>query len=128
MGHSLAKAVALITLFTVLGSAQCINLCTVKSCEKARATSVPADANKSCHRSPASSEPEPTQTPTDCTQQPMLISEKGSSAATALVALSFLPSSFIQSFPAYADLAIMTAHAIGSRPTQASITTVILRI
>ena len=128
MGHSLAKAASLLALFAVLGSAQCINLCTVNFCEKERATSVPAYANKSCHRSPASSKPEPTQTRTDCTQQPILVSEKVSSVATILVAHSSLPVSFAQSVPVYVDLAIMTAHAIGSPPTQVSTTIVILRI
>ena len=128
MGHPVAKIVALLALFAVLGSAQCLNFCTVNPCDKARATSVPLDTDKSCHRSPASSKPDPTPSRTDCNPQPMLVGEKVSFAATGLIVLSALPVSFVQPFPVNADLAIMTALAIGSPPTQVSPATVILRI
>lgn len=128
MGRPVAKIVALLALFAVLGSAQCVNFCTVNPCDKARVTSVPMDTDNPCHRSPASSQPDPTPSRTDCNPQPMLLGEKVSFAAGSPIVFSSLPVSFVQPFAVYADLAIMTAHAIGSPPTQVLPATVILRI
>lgn len=128
MGRTLAKAVALIALITVISSAQCLNFCAVHPCNEAQPAQRPIDAAQSCHHSPDSSKSEPTQPSSNCTHQPMLVSDRASFSAPGVAFVSISPISFLHSAPVEAYFAVLTAETSGSPRTQVLTNSVVLRI
>ena len=129
MGRTLAKAVALLALITVISGAQCLNFCAVHPCDEVQTESRPVEATESCHHSPASSKPQPPERRPNCAHQPMLVSTKDTlftvPGATVLTALPIL---LVHSVPVAPYVAVLSGDTASSPPTRSLTKTLILRI
>jgi hypothetical protein len=124
MGLTLTKVVALIVLTTVVSSAQCVNWCAVHPCDE-EPSSQPVDAAQSCHHSKTSSNTESSQPTSNCSHQPVLVSEKVSRVSPSPASFQMLPQSFAHAPVGAAYLAPFQTERWGSPPTQVTTNTVL---
>lgn len=109
------------TLMAVISGAQCFNVCSFQPCDEPLRSS--EDGASPCHRSPASSTPDPAKT--HCTYEASLAA---TTTAVDSVVLTAVPMGFQHFVSVHATVALNAMEAQGSPPTEQSVKSAILRL
>lgn len=114
------------TLMAVISGAQCFNVCSFQPSDEPRPAHSADSGVSPCHRSPASSTPDPART--HCTHEASLAATTAKTTSVDSVVLVVVPIAFQYSVPVYIAEAVKAAQTQGSPPTEQSLESAILRL